>query len=173
MRTLTTFAVLVALALLGCGGPSDEEVAAEKEAQEAVAAAEKLEQEVATCNEELGKWITLLQKLDGRLTLGMLEPDYQVAVGDILAQYNLFDVNALSVECNDEVGLPAQAATEAYLDAGTTWNDCAVALVNCEKILQDYWAKAEAKVAQAVAGLDGLDGELEDAQAEAEDLSVS
>lgn len=173
MRTLTTFAVLVALALLGCGGPSDEEVAAEKEAQEAAAAAEKLEAEVEVCNDELGEWVAQLQELDSRLYVVITKQQYQRAVGDIVVEYDAFDVEALSVECNDEVGLPAQAATNQYIKAADLWDSCYVALIDCETTLQGYWAKAESKVAQAVAALEDLDGEVEEAQAEAEDLSVS
>jgi hypothetical protein len=112
------------------------------------------------CADNLGAWITKLQALDSRLSVGMTESEYLTTVGGVKVEYDRVDFKALPVPCLSKVGVPAEKALNAYIKAANAWNSCVTnyscSMARVKPKLQASWATATVKLAAAKTGLDSL-----------------
>jgi hypothetical protein len=154
---------LVVLALIGLGvwyfalldtGPSEAEKRAEAARnQQALDAAAR-----AQCQSQTGALVSAEADLEGRLSgAGLTESDYLTRVGNISAAYGQVPVKQESASCVTKVGVPAEAAMNAYVSAANTWNDCMTDF-NCSQDsidpqLQAQWTKASIQLQRAKSGL--------------------
>jgi hypothetical protein len=135
-------------------GPSEAEKRAETaRKQQAVNAAAR-----AHCQSQTGGLISAEEDLEGRLSgAGLTEADYLSRVGDVSAAYGQVPTNQLQASCLVNVGLPAENAMNAYVNAANTWNNC-ISDFNCSQDsinsqLQAQWSKASFQLGDAKSGL--------------------
>lgn len=133
-------------------GPSEAELEAQEqeEAQAAVAAA------VAQCQTQVGGLIASLRDLESRLNgVGVNYEEYSRRVGDVSAAYGQTPINQLSSDCLLNVGVHAEGAMNAYIDAGNTWSECFEDLCDSDSIdpeLQADWTKATSLIDKSESG---------------------
>ena len=149
--------LILSLVITGCGGavvPADEPAGADSstptEAPPAVVA--------VNCPDEMSDFIAALQELDSRLNVGMNFQEYSERVGDARVAYDKIDVEDLDDSCIEHVGVPAEDAMNAYIDANSTWNEC-ISDPDCTNDsitaeLQSKWAEATELIEEAENGLD-------------------
>jgi hypothetical protein len=135
-------------------GPSEAELEAQRREEQRAAAQAK----AAECESLLGGLLTSLEDLDSRLTgVGVNYQDYLQRVGDVSAAYGQVAIPQLPAECLTNVGIHAEGAMNAYIEAGDTWSDC-VGDFGCDidaidPELQERWVKASGLVDNARNGL--------------------
>jgi hypothetical protein len=134
-------------------GPSAAEKQAEAQRKQDAATAAA----VAQCQQQVGGLLSALEDLDSRLGgVGLSEQDYLVRVGNISAAYGQTPIKELSPTCVLNVGINAESAMNAYVDAGDTWSNCITDLsCNVDGItpqLQAQWAKATGLIDKAKQG---------------------
>lgn len=153
--------LLVAVVLAACGGEVVP-VASDRErtASASVAASRTEPPDVVPidCPAEMETLVDALQELDSRLTVGLSFQDYSDRVGDVQVAYDQLDVDDLGLDCLEDVGVQAEKALIAYVDAYNIWNDC-ISDVDCinDSItpdLQAKWAEATEFIEEARDGLD-------------------
>ncbi len=103
-----------------------------------------------------------LSEVDSRLDTGLTNPDYGTALGDVSVEYNKLELDRLSDQCVDEVGVALEDAFNAYIEAGNRWDRC-IEDTYCDVDLdalpqmRRQWSKASDLIADARSGLEGLD----------------
>ena len=107
------------------------------------------------CSDELAGMTDALEELDGRLDVGLTKADYGNRVGDISVESNRIDVEKLTAQGADCLGvaLLLNAAFLEYIDANTIWGDC-IQSTSCstssiEPQLQAHWLTAHQKIEDA------------------------
>lgn len=110
------------------------------------------------CSDELVAFLEELEELDSRLTVGLNFSAYSGFVGDAQVAYDRIDFEELNATCIEQVGIPAEDAFNAYVDAYNTWNDC-IGDIDCDNdsitpSLQAEWADATELLEEARAALD-------------------
>ena len=105
------------------------------------------------CPQPVQDFMAALEDLDSRLSVGLNFADYGTKVGDVKVVYDKVDASKLSVDCVTDVGTPAEAALNDYIDAYNTWNDC-IGTSGCtndsiKSKLQAKWADATDKIGEA------------------------
>ena len=109
------------------------------------------------CVREVGPFISALEDLDSRLTVGLSFSDYSTRVGDVRVAYDRIDIPKLDAVCITLVGAPGEDAYNDYVAAYNTWNDC-INNVDCSNDtitpqLQAQWAKATTTIAEIRAAM--------------------
>jgi hypothetical protein len=148
-------AIALTLMLVACGssGPTaaEKKEAAERRAKaHALAVAKK-------CNGQLGDFLSSLNELDSRLTIGLNYNDYLNEVGDVTVVYGEIPINQLDAPCLGAVGVASEKALRKYTDAAEVWQDC-FSEFSCENDsidpeLQVDWSAASGLLAQAQSGM--------------------
>jgi hypothetical protein len=135
-------------------GPSAAEKAAEAaRKQQAMDAAAR-----AQCQSQTAALLSAEEDLNGRLSgSGLTEADYLTRVGNISAAYGQTPVKQLQLSCLTNVGVPAENAMNAYVNASNTWNNC-VTDISCSESsidgqLQLQWSKATLELTRAKSGV--------------------
>ncbi len=109
------------------------------------------------CGPELAAFVEKLADLDSRLTIGLTFADYGERVGDANVAHDRILVTDLSLDCLN-VGVDAEHALQAYVDAHTTWNDCiqdpACSNDSITTELQAKWAEATELIEKAQRALE-------------------
>jgi hypothetical protein len=104
--------------------------------------------------------MTALEDLHSRLGIGLSFQDYSDRVGDVKVAYDSVPFNQLSVACTSGVGVPAEAALNAYIRAYNTWNDCIsddyCSTDSIDSQLQGPWSSATLKITRARTALDEI-----------------
>ncbi len=177
------FGTLLAIAFIGCGGPSQEEKdAAETARAEAVEAnndAEKLADKAEakasgflSCKNQLGDLLQSLASLDSRLSVGLTYADYSTRVGDVRVVYDRVPFGNINFSCLS-TGVRAEKALNSYSDAYNTWNACFSDLYcsndSIDSELQSDWSKAGRQLRSARGSYASLRAQAVNAQTEADD----
>jgi len=166
MKGLVGPAVLAVL-LAGCAG--GEQRAAEEGMspsppspsptvdEEAIAEAEA---EAAECAAQTGDLVEALQELNSRLSVGLVQADYNKELGDIRVVYDRLPIEDLSPGCIRRVGIPAENAFNSYVQANNLWSDC-IQDFGCDTDsidpkLQKKWSKSTTLIEKAEDGLEAL-----------------
>ncbi len=150
-------AVVSAVALAACGssGPSAAE---KKEAAERRAKAHALAV-AGQCRDQLGDFISALEDLESRLTVGLNYDDYLSEVGEVTVVYNKIPLGKLDLPCLNHVGVFSEKALQEYAEAAETWQDCIDELCESDSIdpeLQASWSRATGLIARAQGGMTEL-----------------
>ncbi len=111
-----------------------------------------------SCPDEISDFVAALQELDSRLDIGLNFQEYSERVGDARVAYDRVDAEDLDASCIEHVGVPAEDAMNAYIEANSTWNDC-ISDPDCSNDsiateLQAKWAEATELIEEAKDGLD-------------------
>lgn len=78
----------------------------------------------AACLSQLTPFVSALEDLNSRLSVGLNFNDYSTRVGDARVAYDKVNFSALDPLCITTVGQPAENAFNDYVKAYNTWNDC-------------------------------------------------
>ena len=124
LRPVVACVVALQVVLVGCGGPSAEERAAERarftaartSAEAARADAEEQLAEAAdaeVCRAELGPFLESLEELNSRLSVGLTFQNYSEEVGNVRVAYDQVEFSNLSLACTSRAGLAAEKALNA------------------------------------------------------------
>lgn len=149
---------VAALALVACGssGPTaaEKKKAAERRAEAKALAVAK------ECRGQLGDFLSSLNELDSRLTIGLSYDEYLSEVGDVTVVYGRIPINKLDPLCLGTVGVMSEKALRKYSDAAELWRACFDDL-SCEDDvidpeLQADWAAATRLIGQAQVALNLL-----------------
>jgi hypothetical protein len=187
VRGLTIYA-LCALALsasaCGGGGPSEEEIAADRQALTTAIATEirrrdvvhleaKAKKRAQTCRSHVAGFVEALRDVDSRLDVGLSYSEYSDAVGDAAVERGRAGNAASAGRACARIANAAESAFNLYNGAVQTWNDCifddpiSIYDVGCtlddiEFDLQLNWLKASDKVETAVERLESLGSSVPD-----------
>jgi hypothetical protein len=163
-------ALLVALALAGCGsGESDHvDTAAATVASHpgttvtkahAPDRAKKQEKAPAAgpCQVQLGSFVASMDSLRRRLAVGLTFEQYLAEVRGIRSTYRKIPIGRVEIDCLAAVGTPAEKAFNRYIEAVNDWGEC-VSESGCssetvEPVLQRRWRIASHFLSEADAGL--------------------
>jgi hypothetical protein len=150
-RSAVILTVILFAAATGCGGTST----GGKRAKERAGALKAYR----VCESQVGPLLTALEQLHSRLDIGLTFQEYSNRLGDKVA-YDAAPFEQQSAACTSRVGVPAEAALNAYIRAYNTWNDC-ISDLNCStdsinSQLQGPWATAASKLDRARAGLEAI-----------------
>lgn len=157
-RALRLWLALVLLA--ACGGDSGPTEAQKRKRREARREAE-LQVLHDECEEEFDPFLSELQELDSRLGVGLDYDEYGDKVGDIQVAYDDLDIKSMDQRCINEVGIPAEDAFNAYLDAHQTWEEC-IDRLSCDMDkealpkMQKKWAEATDLLTKADRNLESM-----------------
>jgi zinc-ribbon domain len=110
------------------------------------------------CIRELGPFVSALEDLDSRLSVGLNFNDYSTRVGDTRVAYDRINLAKVDTLCLTVVGSPAEDALNAYVEAYNTWNDC-IGTPGCtndsiKSQLQAQWSKATSLIDRIRASID-------------------
>jgi len=154
-------AILVGIALSGCGSSaaSSSQAAAAAQATAKAQAQAKATAAYQQCQTQLGPLLTAAQTLDGHLGVGMTYHDYTSALGDVNTAYEAVPFHQLEFACLS-AGLPLEKALKEYVAASDEWTTC-FKDVNCSNDsvkpkLQAHWAKATVLVTESKTAVDAL-----------------
>ena len=155
-------------AVVAAAGPSDEEQRQAAEKRESTAAAEaeqqaeaELAQQKATCESTISEFKEAVEAVDSKLNVGLVQNDFNNALGDASVAYNKLESDAISSDdyCLSKVAGPLEDAFNIYVRSNTRWNKC-IQNYGCEvkgevlKDMQTKWTKASVKILLADAALD-------------------
>jgi hypothetical protein len=155
---LVLVAIVAAMVLAGQGHPSASSSPATGSTPSAAATDTPTAATAdSQCVSQLGSFVSSLEDLNSRLSVGLNFADYSTRVGDAKVAYDKIPVSQLSADCTNLVGVPAQDALNDYITAYNTWNDC-IDKVGCtndsiKTQLQADWSKASDSIDQAKAAL--------------------
>lgn len=150
--------IAVAILLTACtpgtlggteGRPSPEDTSA----AEAQAAAEE-------CEASMGDFLTELQEINSRLSVGLSYDEYGTLLGDARVVYDQIDFDAVSQDCTLEVGIPLEDAYNKYIEAFNIWDrcisdfDCSINEIQPE--MRQEWSDATDLIQDAETGLEDL-----------------
>lgn len=169
--TILCSVAVVAAGLSGCGETEEEREAREEAAADVERLGDEIEEKREElelgedCARQLKGLVRSLNDLDGLLDVGLNHDEYSDRVGEIAIAYNRIDFKELEDDCVLSVGLPAEAAFNKYVKAGSTWNDCITdfgcELDSIDSQLQLRWASAGERLSEADAALSEMTTELE------------
>src|SRR6266568_2667268 len=83
-----------------------------------------------SCAQPVIDFLTKLEELDSRLSVGLNFQEYGTQVGDVKVAYDRIDFTGTDPLCFSLVGVPAEAALNDYISAYNTWNAC-VSNISC------------------------------------------
>ena len=113
-------------------GPSDAERAARQEAEEEAAEEADLRETAEECEQRLDDLLLELEDLQSRLRgVEVSYAEYVQMAMDVSSAYGQTSLRQLERDCVFTVGVHAQDAVDAFVEAGNVWNDCAVDF-NCD-----------------------------------------
>jgi len=171
-KKIVALSAALIIGLSGCGSSGTGESAADKaaaaRASQAAAAKAHQSEVYRECKTFMGPLDTKLSNLDALLDTGVQFSEYTSRVGQVSIAYNKL-VKAMKANggidqhCLNKVGIPLEAAYNAYTRGGNTWNDClqdydcsfdkgSTALTSTQK----QWAKADRSISKAEAALNKL-----------------
>jgi hypothetical protein len=146
---------------IDCGEPlavSEEEYQAQQEEEARARAA--AQQKANECEDQLGGFLTELEDLNSRLSVGLAYAAYSRHVGDIQVAYDQVQFKELDFGCLTNVGVTAEKALRSYAQADDTWNNCLTDFGcdtdSIDPELQDRWSSASAGIDLARNGLQEL-----------------
>jgi hypothetical protein len=130
----TTLLVILCAFASGCGGPSAEEIAAEREQlstplaneakkRETTQAQNKGKQAADACRSEAREFIRALQGLDGRINVGISYVNYGEELGEAGATYRRMDVSDQPPACASAL-VAGETALDQFNNAQDVWGDC-------------------------------------------------
>jgi hypothetical protein len=104
--------------------------------------------------------LNALHELNSRLSVGLAFADYGNDLGNVRVEYDKVDFKGMGQDCVRRVGIPAEAALNAYVKAFNTWNKC-IGNFGCSNNsitpeLHREWRDAARKISAADKGLDSL-----------------
>jgi hypothetical protein len=145
-------ALLLALALIPPGCGEEQTKAADRGANDQLAAARQ-------CRGSLGDLLDSMESLNNSLAVGLSYDNYLSAVNHVRATYAPIRANRLQLACLVQVANPAEQALNSYIEAANTWGNC-LSTTSCnpesiEPKLQRKWTEAAGSVARARSGLRG------------------
>jgi hypothetical protein len=168
------------LTVAGCGGDGQSDQEREQAAQAAVQRREDREHEreearrkavererdrknAAACQRMLTDFVDTVGELDSRLDIGLNYDEYTDQVADAKVVYDRIDFHGAgtgSLDCIQQVGLPAERALNQYAKAAGTWGDCFDDF-DCDTDsiqgdLQSRWTRASAQVDRASRALNQM-----------------
>jgi len=160
-RMVAAAAAGVVLVLGGCGGgssssdepeSSDSGGALEELQAEAEAKAEAQEAQ-AKCQRQIGSLLRELKGIDSRLDIGMTQPDYNTALGDVSIAYDAIPVGQLDPDCL-AVAAQLEDAFNRYIRANNDWSECIDDLycdIDTDALpgIRENWSAANRLIAKA------------------------
>ena len=159
---VTAAAAGVVLALAGCGSDvgstsdqpesSDSGGAMEQLQAEAEAKAEAQKAQ-AKCQAQTQPLMRELEAIDSRLDVGMTQPDYNTALGDVSIAYDALPVGRLDPNCLT-VAVQLEGAFNRYIRANNDWSDCIDDLycdLDADALpgIREHWSAANRLLAKA------------------------
>lgn len=156
--------------LASCGGPSPEEQARAKAADEAArerkdAEIERLAEQAASTREEacqdgLGELLTRAGELNSRLKVGLNYSEYFDQVADLRVAYDSSNFDDLELPCIQGVGVRLERALNEFAGAARSWQRCMDEYA-CDddantRRLQTRWSTADQQIEAAKDALDEL-----------------
>lgn len=149
--------ILVALALVGCAGPSVASAPPSASASAALppTAVASAASAQPACREALGPLLDAITDLDSRLAVGLTRDAFSGYVSDISVIEGRMDTTALRAIHTGcySAGTTLSGILRAYILANDTWRDCTD---DCDATVQAFWGQASAELQQANDLLDAL-----------------
>ncbi|HWB21385.1 MAG TPA: hypothetical protein VG652_00700 [Gaiellaceae bacterium] len=167
-RKLGALALVVAVGTTACGGPSaaQRERARHADAQLLLgevntrarnAATAEATRETQACNRQIGTFMSALEDLESKISVGLTFPTYTAGVAKIRAAYGALSPSALSGACQAATGA-GHTSLNTYISALDTWMACtSTTKCSTDSIaanLQAQWANAAAQTEAAKTALD-------------------
>ncbi len=114
--------------------------------------------EAAKCRDAFEPFLEQLQRVDSRLSVGLVQSDFNTALGDVRIEYDQVPFGKLEPDCLVDVGVPLENAFRQYAQSNTKWANC-IDMLSCEvegavlSELQGLWADASKSIGKGEAGL--------------------
>jgi hypothetical protein len=98
------------------------------------------------CRRSLGDFLDALESLRNSVAVGVTYESYRAALDGVRSTYAAIEPEELPPLCLAQVGAPAEAALDAYIEAANAWGDC-LTDASCDSAaveprLQRHWRRA-------------------------------
>jgi hypothetical protein len=117
----------------------------------------RAEKRAQACKAQVGEFLTSLETLDNRVSVGFQYAPYSQRVKQVRDAYGRVPYKDLAFDCLTKVGVPAEAALNRYAKADSIWHGCvtdpACDMGATESNVRRHWRDASASIRAARRGL--------------------